>query len=131
MAEKCCRRRTSIKDTSLYANYIQMARQRAIEGHRSRRPYLLAKADTRARIEREEDERVRREVLLHSLVEESVRVELQRYKDEVPSIHGSNTWKSMRALAIWTPEILAPVHHEDGVNASGSTCQLYMNCSKT
>ena len=120
-----------MKDTSLYANYVHMTRQYATEGYRSHRPYLLAKADTRTRIEREEDERVRREVLLHSLVEESVRVELQRYKDEVPSIHGSNTWKSMRALAIWTPEILAPVHHEDGVNASESTCQLYMNCSRT
>ena len=39
--------------------------------------YLLPETDARPRVEREEDERVWREVFLHSFVEESVGVELQ------------------------------------------------------
>lgn len=46
--------------------------------------HLLPKADTRTRVEWEEDERVRGQVLLKALVEETIRVELQSCRRETP-----------------------------------------------
>lgn len=85
-----------MKDVSLYANcdktYEQASGQLCCF-----RTHLLAKADTRAGIEREEDERVWREVLGNALVEEAVRVEL---------------------VGIGAPEVLAPLHDEDRIVTS-------------
>ena len=41
--------------------------------------HLLTETDSRSRVEREEDEWVRNEVLVHPLVQETVRVEFQGY----------------------------------------------------
>ena len=69
--------------------------------------YLLSKADTRPRIEGQEDEWVRREVLVQPLVEEAVRVELLGCGDVVRG--GVVRW-SAEDCTVGPPEFLAAVH---------------------
>ena len=68
---------------------------------------LLPEADARARVEGQEDERVRREVLVQSLVEEAVRVELLGCADVVRG--GVVRW-SAEDCTVGPPEFLAAVH---------------------
>ena len=83
MEENCWTRRTSMNEASLYANcgvvrksVACMVSKRERERNRA---YLLTETDTGPGVEGEEDERVRREVLVQPFVQEAIRVELQSY----------------------------------------------------
>ena len=77
---------------------------------------LLPEADARAPVERQEDEWVWNEVLLHTRVEEAVRVERQRW-GQLRDVSASE-----RELAggrtVGAPEVLPAVHDEHGVQAA-------------
>ena len=64
-------------DISLYANYGNSLRSEPTACSRGGggRAYLLAKANARSSVEREEDERVRHQVLAQTFVDEPIGVE--------------------------------------------------------
>ncbi len=121
MAETCWSSRTSMNETSLYANCVpsnyEHSGQISPSGPKARGDaHLLPETDTRARVEREEDEGVRGEILLQALVEETVRVELQGCEDRDSSV--TATSRQIGDVTIWAPQVLPPVHYEDRVDAS-------------
>ena len=119
-AETCCSRRMSMNDTSLYANCPRVsgyARGKKRGGGGEGRAHLLPEADARAGVEREEDERVGREVLGDARVEEAVRVEPVRCGRRVSLLLAFGVC-APRRRTVGAPEVLAPVHDEDGVQAA-------------
>ena len=85
MCEKCCSRRMRKNDISLYANYSDDMRRVSTITETAQpyslfcRTHLLAKADSRSRVERKEYERVTGEVLVETLIQETFRIEVCRW----------------------------------------------------
>lgn len=88
--------------------------------HKGTKTHLLTEADPWSRIEREENEWVRNEVLFHPLIQETVGVEFQGYPVREVLLTPSTTLKDT-ALTVRPPQVSSTVHSEHRVYAPSAS----------